>query len=103
MLNTQYRMHPDISKFPSKQFYGGGLLNGAVGLLSGSSSTLQYTVAVACGSTQWQYMAVRNTGRDMTDPGGLHCHTGTDLCCCGRASVTCLLTAQARCTTPWHL
>jgi hypothetical protein len=30
MLNTQYRMHPDISVFPSRQFYGGGLLNGEV-------------------------------------------------------------------------
>ncbi|KAF5835699.1 P-loop containing nucleoside triphosphate hydrolase protein [Dunaliella salina] len=28
MLNTQYRMHPDISFFPSQQFYGGGLLDG---------------------------------------------------------------------------
>uniref|UniRef100_A0A7S0WSL5 Helicase ATP-binding domain-containing protein n=1 Tax=Chlamydomonas leiostraca TaxID=1034604 RepID=A0A7S0WSL5_9CHLO len=28
MLDTQYRMHPDISRFPSRQFYGGGLLDG---------------------------------------------------------------------------
>ncbi|CAE7256560.1 unnamed protein product, partial [Symbiodinium natans] len=27
MLNTQYRMHPDISKFPSANFYEGNLLN----------------------------------------------------------------------------
>lgn len=30
MLNTQYRMHPAISTFPSRQFYGGGLLDGEV-------------------------------------------------------------------------
>jgi len=30
MLNTQYRMHPSISCFPSQQFYGGGLLDGKV-------------------------------------------------------------------------
>lgn len=29
MLNTQYRMHPRISSFPSQQFYDGRLLNGA--------------------------------------------------------------------------
>ncbi|OLP97942.1 putative helicase MAGATAMA 3 [Symbiodinium microadriaticum] len=27
MLNTQYRMHPDISQFPSVNFYDGNLLN----------------------------------------------------------------------------
>lgn len=30
MLNMQYRMHPAISTFPSRQFYGGGLLDGSV-------------------------------------------------------------------------
>jgi len=33
MLDTQYRMHPDICRFPSKQFYGGKLKS--------SDSTLQ--------------------------------------------------------------
>eukprot|EP01036_Dinobryon_divergens_P030769 gene30770-40065_t len=28
LLNTQYRMHPSISEFPSRQFYGGELLDG---------------------------------------------------------------------------
>jgi senataxin len=28
LLDTQYRMHPDISSFPSKQFYKGRLLDG---------------------------------------------------------------------------
>ena len=28
LLKTQYRMHPSISEFPSKQFYGGELLDG---------------------------------------------------------------------------
>ncbi|EPS61531.1 hypothetical protein M569_13264, partial [Genlisea aurea] len=28
MLNTQYRMHPEISSFPSKEFYDGNLLDG---------------------------------------------------------------------------
>lgn len=28
MLNTQYRMHPDISKFPLKQFYNNKVING---------------------------------------------------------------------------
>lgn len=28
LLNTQYRMHPEISKFPSKEFYNGRLLDG---------------------------------------------------------------------------
>ncbi|KAG9237071.1 SEN1 N terminal-domain-containing protein [Amylocarpus encephaloides] len=28
LLDTQYRMHPDISKFPSKQFYHGRLVDG---------------------------------------------------------------------------
>ncbi|XP_064420251.1 3'-5' exoribonuclease HELZ2 [Latimeria chalumnae] len=28
MLDTQYRMHPEICKFPSKQFYGGQLKSG---------------------------------------------------------------------------
>lgn len=28
ILNTQYRMHPDISRFPSDEFYGGKLLDG---------------------------------------------------------------------------
>ena len=28
MLDTQYRMHPDICRFPSLEFYGGGLKNG---------------------------------------------------------------------------
>ena len=27
MLNTQYRMHPAISSFPSQHFYNGELLN----------------------------------------------------------------------------
>jgi hypothetical protein len=36
MLNTQYRMHPAISTFPSARFYDGSLLDGPVGaLLSG--------------------------------------------------------------------
>jgi senataxin len=30
MLNMQYRMHPDISIFPSRQFYSGNLLDGEV-------------------------------------------------------------------------
>ena len=30
ILDTQYRMHPNISKFPSKHFYGGLLLDGEV-------------------------------------------------------------------------
>lgn len=28
LLDTQYRMHPEISRFPSQQFYGGRLLDG---------------------------------------------------------------------------
>lgn len=28
LLNTQYRMHPDISQFPNSYFYKGCLLNG---------------------------------------------------------------------------
>ena len=28
MLDTQYRMHPEISAFPSLTFYGGGLKDG---------------------------------------------------------------------------
>lgn len=28
MLDVQYRMHPDISRFPSKQFYGGTIRDG---------------------------------------------------------------------------
>ena len=30
MLDRQYRMHPSISKFPSKEFYGTRLLDGTV-------------------------------------------------------------------------
>jgi AAA domain len=30
MLNRQYRMHPSISRFPSKEFYGTRLLDGTV-------------------------------------------------------------------------
>jgi len=30
MLNTQYRMHPDIAQFPSAEFYDLALLNGTV-------------------------------------------------------------------------
>lgn len=29
MLNTQYRMHPQIASFPNSHFYGGQLLNGS--------------------------------------------------------------------------
>ena len=29
MLNVQYRMHPDIARWPSQEYYGGLLLNGA--------------------------------------------------------------------------
>ncbi|EFX01966.1 tRNA-splicing [Grosmannia clavigera kw1407] len=29
LLDTQYRMHPDISRFPSRQFYEGRLIDGA--------------------------------------------------------------------------
>ncbi|MES1922931.1 hypothetical protein MHBO_004460, partial [Bonamia ostreae] len=29
LLNVQYRMHPEIAKFPSEQFYENKLLNGA--------------------------------------------------------------------------
>lgn len=28
LLDTQYRMHPEISRFPSKEFYGGRLIDG---------------------------------------------------------------------------
>lgn len=28
VLDTQYRMHPDICRFPSNQFYGGGVKTG---------------------------------------------------------------------------
>ena len=28
LLNTQYRMHPMISKFPNKEFYGGRIVDG---------------------------------------------------------------------------
>ena len=28
MLNVQYRMHPDIARWPSQQYYGGKLMNG---------------------------------------------------------------------------
>ena len=31
MLDTQYRMHPAISKFPSSEFYDLALLDGTVG------------------------------------------------------------------------
>ena len=30
MLDTQYRMHPDISTFPSKEFYGAALKDGTL-------------------------------------------------------------------------
>jgi len=30
MLNTQYRMHPDIAEFPAEEFYNFALLNGTV-------------------------------------------------------------------------
>ena len=30
MLNTQYRMHPDIAKFPALEFYNLALRNGTV-------------------------------------------------------------------------
>jgi regulator of nonsense transcripts 1 len=30
MLDTQYRMHPDIARFPAKEFYNLALLNGTV-------------------------------------------------------------------------
>jgi regulator of nonsense transcripts 1 len=30
MLDTQYRMHPDIAQFPATEFYGLALLNGTV-------------------------------------------------------------------------
>ena len=33
MLNVQYRMHPDIAKWPSHQYYQGKLMNGKNTLL----------------------------------------------------------------------
>lgn len=41
MLNTQYRMHPSISTFPSSQFYGGGLLDGQVDMRACATHTPQ--------------------------------------------------------------
>ena len=31
MLDIQYRMHPDLSRFPAREFYGHSLLDGTVG------------------------------------------------------------------------
>lgn len=49
MLNVQYRMHPDIARWPSKQYYNGQLLNGDnTALLQGMypSSTMTQFVFV---------------------------------------------------------
>lgn len=40
MLDTQYRMHPDISRFPASEFYDYALLDGTVNSSGHVSSSL---------------------------------------------------------------
>lgn len=47
LLNTQYRMHPDISLFPNRHFYNGKLIDGTVAEPSGWSGSLLLPTAGA--------------------------------------------------------
>lgn len=42
LLNTQYRMHPDISLFPNRHFYGGKLIDGTTTEPADWYSSLQF-------------------------------------------------------------
>lgn len=48
MMNVQYRMHPDISAFPSKEFYGGRLIDAQV-------SHLHAFMSLTKQQQQWLY------------------------------------------------
>lgn len=51
LLNTQYRMHPDISLFPNRHFYHGKLLDGTVAEPSNWSGSLMLPASMSSASS----------------------------------------------------
>jgi AAA domain/SEN1 N terminal len=86
LLNTQYRMHPDISRFPSARFYNGRLQNGA------SVKSIQYHQPYHFDARK-RFGPLSFMDTSNCSSAGQNRASGGSICNPGEAEIVCLLLA----------